>query len=260
MRRFAAETGIDIATTSLVENGKRPPSLRIAQACDRAELGRKNEFTELYHEMQNWLPPGFRDWPEIEDKAPVVRVWSPGFLSGLAQTSDYARALLQTVPGVTKDQVEARLANRMARQQRILMREDPPDVWLVVDEMSLYRMVTSPQVMAVQMARLAEVARLPHVTMQILPAREHPANASGLVVTENAAYVEHLVGGLVFTEGQTVSSLQRLMSTIQAESYRASDSLARVEGMTATWTTGARASDQAPKAASALRSRRGKAR
>ena len=92
--------------------------------------------------------------------------------------------------------------------------------------------------------------------MQILPTREHPANASGLVVTENAAYVEHLVGGLVFTEEQTVSPLRRLMSTIQAESYRASDSLARVEGMTATWTTGARVSDRVPEAASASRSRR----
>lgn len=181
-------------------------------------------------------------------------------MPGLVQTSDYARALLQTVPGVTKDQVEARLASRMARQQRIVLGENPPDMWLVIDELSLYRMVTSPQVMAAQMTKLTEIARLPHVTMQILPGREHPANASGLVVTENAAYVEHLVGGLVFTEGQTVSSLQRLMSTIQAESYRASDSLARVEGMAATWTTGARASDQAPRAASASRSRRGKAR
>jgi Domain of unknown function (DUF5753) len=224
------------------------------------KLGRKNEFTELYDEMQNWLPPGFRDWPEIEDQASTLRAWSPGVLAGMVQTSDYARALLQTVPGVTSDQVEARLANRMARQQRILMREDPPDIWLVVDELSLYRMVTSPAVMATQMTRLAEIARLPHVTMQILPAREHPANASALLVTENAAYVEHLVGGLVFTEGQTVSSLQRLMSTIQAESYRASDSLARVEGMTATWTTGARANDQVPKAATASRSRRAKAR
>jgi Domain of unknown function (DUF5753) len=107
-------------------------------------------------------------------------------LSGLLQTNDYARALLLTYPGVTDDQVTARLERRMERQRHVLARDDPPDTWFVVDQMALYRQVGSPEIMAAQMTRLAEIARLPHVKVQVLPAVAHPANASGFMIADDA--------------------------------------------------------------------------
>jgi hypothetical protein len=162
----------------------------------------------------------------------------PGVLHGFLQTEAYARALLETFPGVTAEMVAARLAARMERQQRILLRDDPPEAWFVVDELSLYREVGSPEIMAGQCTHLAEVARLPNVTMQVLPAVAHPATASEFIVTESAAYVEHVTGGLVHVEAETVTSLARLFTTILSESYRASESLRMLEGMAETWTTG----------------------
>ena len=50
-------------------------------------------------------------------------------MSGLLQTEDYAKALLRTYPGVTDEAVAARLANRMERQRRVLMRENPRLAW-----------------------------------------------------------------------------------------------------------------------------------
>jgi hypothetical protein len=116
----------------------------------------------------------------------------------------------------------------------------------VVDELSLYRCAGSPTVMAGQMSRLAEVARLPHVTLQVLPEVEHPGGASELIVTDDAAYVEHLAGGLVFTDDQTVSVLERLFDTLRGECYRVSESVMRIERLGETWTA---LGEQAPTAA-----------
>ena len=135
-------------------------------------------------------------------------------MHGLLQTEGYARALLETSPAVTDEMVTARLAARMARQRRVLMRDDPPSAWFLVDQLSLYRLVGSAEIMAAQMGHLAAVAARPDVTLQVLPAVAHPANASELIVTDSAAYAEHLAGGFVYTDEETVTRLARLFHTI----------------------------------------------
>jgi hypothetical protein len=255
LREFSARTGIDFTTASRIENGKRPPNEVIALKCDEVFPGRRGWFLEYYEESRSWTPPGFRSWPEHEDKAATLRVWSPGVIDGFLQTADYAGAMLSTVPGVSDEVVAARLRSRMERQRRVLMKDDPPSVWFVVDQLSLYRRVRSPEVMAAQCAHLTEVAAMPNVTMQVLPAVAHPANASELIVTDNAAYVEHLAGGLVFTEEETVSSLMRLFNSIHSESYRASESLAVIRKAGELW-TGELPAIPARKAGRASRSRR----
>jgi hypothetical protein len=236
LREFAAHSGVNVGQASQVENGKRPPTRKLAARCDTVFPGRRGWFTNFYEESRTWMPPGFRDWTEVESTATWLRAWSPGTIHGLLQTQDYARTFLETVPGVAAPQVAARLKARMERQQRILYRDAPPAVWFVVDELSLYRCARSPQVMAGQMGRLSEVASLPHVTLQVLPAVEHPAGASELIVTDGAAYVEHLAGGLVFTDSHTVSVLDRLFDSLRGECYKVSESARRIRRLGETWT------------------------
>jgi hypothetical protein len=196
------------------------------------------------------MPPGFRDWPEIENKATTLHVWSPGVIDGLVQTADYARGMLETAPGVTAEVITARLASRMARQVRVLMRDDPPSVCAIIDHAALYRLVGSAAVMVSQMARLAEVAAMPNVTLQVLPAVAHPAGASGFMVTDSAAYAEHVIGGYAYTEAETVTVLRRLFDTIRGESYRASESAAIIRRAGEIW-TGEQQHTQTPTAVSA---------
>jgi transcriptional regulator with XRE-family HTH domain len=238
LRELSARTDIDFTTLSRIENGKRSPNEPTAKACDAVFPERRGWFLEYYEESKQWTPPGFRNWTEYEDRAATLRVWMPGIVHGLLQTEDYARALLETYPDTPGEMVDTRLAARMARQRRVLTREKPPLSFFVVDELSLLREVGSPEIMAAQMRSLIETARRPHVTMQVLPAAAHPANASELIVTEEATYVEHLVGGFVYTEQETVSSRLRLFTMIQAETYRASESLRMFERMAEAWTGG----------------------
>ena len=80
---------------------------------------------------------------------------------------------------MSDDLVSERLAARLARQA-ILTRDDPPTVWFLVDEAALRRCVGSPEVMAAQLAHLAGVARLPNVTIQVVPTSNTPACSAAL--------------------------------------------------------------------------------
>ena len=173
-------------------------------------------------------------------------MWSPSIVHGTLQTEGYARALLRTYPGVSEDVIAARLAARMARQQRLFSRDVL--VWFIVDELSLFRLVGSHAVMAGQMRRLAEVAALPNVTLQILPPVGHPVTGSEVILADDSVYAEHAASGFVYT-GETVNALDRLFDTLRAECHKASESLALLERMTEAWaTTGARAAIPEPTA------------
>lgn len=240
LQELSGRTAYDPAHLSRIENGLRPPTRALALACDTAFPERRGWFTDYYDESRKWaeVPPGFRDWSELEDKACHLRAWSPGIIHGLLQTEDYARALLSTMPGVSDETITGRLRARMERQRRVVLCDSPPVTFFVVDEMALYRLVGSPGIMAVQMRQLAAVAAMPDVTLQVLPPIAHPATASGFVIADDCAWCEHVAGGLVYTD-QTVKPLLRLFDTLRAECYRASESAALLERVCGLWASGA---------------------
>jgi transcriptional regulator with XRE-family HTH domain len=237
LRELSAHSGIDFSHPSKIEAGKRPPTAKVADAMDAVFPERRGWFREYYEDSKSSIPPGLRSWAEHEDKAVRLSIWSPGIVHGLFQTADYARVFLSTLASVPAEVVEARLANRLARQQRVLHREDPPAVTCIIDHVALYRGVGSPEIMAAQMRHLLEVASLPNVTLQMLPPVAHPATASELIIADNnAAYAEHLVAGGVYTEYDTVTRLELIFTTIRAECYRASDSAAIIRKAEKLWT------------------------
>jgi len=243
---LAARTGINAGHLSRIERGVRPPTQHVAAKCDEAFPERRGWFTEYYEESKSWMPPGLRSWAEHEDRAVRLSVWAPGIVHGLLQTEAYARTFLAALPGVTDDVIAVRLASRLERQRRVVMRDDPPAISCVVDHTALYRLVGSPQVMAEQCRLLLEIARMSHVTLQVLPAIAHPATASELIIADNnAAYAEHLAAGGVYTEPDTVTWLERLFATVRAESYRASESAAIIGKAEEAW-TGERAATAVP--------------
>jgi hypothetical protein len=127
----------------------------------------------------------------------------------------------------------------MARQRRVLYREDPPSAWFVVDAMALYRLVGSPEVMAAQMDRLLDIAALPRVTVTVMPPVAHPANASEFIIADDtAAYAEHMISGFTYTEDMSVSALTVRFDRLRGECLRVSESLTLIREMRETWTAG----------------------
>jgi hypothetical protein len=221
--------------------------------CDRAFPEREGWYSEFYAESRTWIatPPWFRSWIEHEENAATLRIWQMSVLSGLLQTEDYARAILAVEPGATDDEVSARIAARLARQA-ILTRDDPPVAWFLVDEAALRRCIGSPEVMAAQLAHLAGVARLPNVTIQVVPNIEHAGLLGGFAVAEGAAYVETAVAGQVFEDAEIIPGLLTRFDMLRNEAFRGSESLTLIERMCEEWkATGAKAVTQAPTAANA---------
>jgi Domain of unknown function (DUF5753)/Helix-turn-helix domain len=243
LTEFGQQIAYDPGQISRIENGKRPPTDLFARMCDRAFPDRSGWFSEFYAESRTWIatPPWFRSWIEHEQSAVTLRIWQPGVLSGLLQTEDYIRAILAVNPGVTDEQVSERLAARLARQA-ILTRDDAPAVWFLVDEAALRRCVGSPDVMAAQLAHLAGVARLPNVTIQVVPEIAHAGLLGGFAVTERAAYLETAVAGQVFEDADIIAELLTRFDTLRSEAFRRSESLTLIERMCKEWkATGARA-------------------
>lgn len=237
---LSEKSGINAGHLSRIENGERRPTEHIASRMDAVFPERRGWFMDYYHDSEAWTKPGYRAWAEHERGARQVRAWMPGVLHGLAQTEDYARTFMTTEPGVTAEMIAGQTAARMERQRTVLYRDNPPTVWLLVDELSLYRCVGSPEIMAAQMEHLTGLARLPHVTMQVLPAIQQPGLASELIVADDAAYSEHNAGGIMHTDDETVSSLAVLFNTMQAECLRASESTRLFGRMREAWARGER--------------------
>ena len=238
---LARASGLDAGHLSRIENGRRPPTERIAAKLDAAFPERAGWFTEYYLELRGWseVPASFRSWPEYEDQARSLCDWSPSIVTGLLQTEGYARGLIATLPGISAEVIDMRLAGRMDRQQRVLYRGDPPRACFVVDELSLYRLVGSPEVMAGQMRHLAEAAALTNITMQVLPAVAHPVNASGFMLADDqAVWIEHAASGFVYTDEQTISDMALRFDTLRGECDRVSQTGHLLERMAQAWEIG----------------------
>jgi transcriptional regulator with XRE-family HTH domain len=142
-----------------------------------AQRSREPEWWTQYHDI---LPNWFETYLGLESAATSIRSFETQFVPGLFQTGDYARAVTrlghQTAPA---EEIERRVGLRLKRQD-LLARASPPRIWAVLDEAVLRRPQGSAAVMRAQLGRLAEAARLPGVTLQVVPfARGGHAAASG---------------------------------------------------------------------------------
>jgi hypothetical protein len=212
----------------------------IAAALDKVLPEKQGWFSNWHSESQSWpeIPATFRSWPDYEDRATTLRVWTPGIVDGLVQTQDYSRALIATEPGVDATTRDNRVQGRMERQQRFWKRQPAVMTALVVDVMSLLRQVGSAEVMTAQLRRLLDIAAMPTVTLQVMRPVEHPVNNSGMMIADSAAWCEHSAAGYVFTDPETVRRLALRFDTLRAESYRAGESTALIRRLTDIWATG----------------------
>jgi transcriptional regulator with XRE-family HTH domain len=87
---------------------------------------------------------------------------------GLLQTGDYTRALLLESDMVPEDEIEDRMVTRL-RRHSVLMRQRPPTLLTIIDELVLHRTVGGPDVTARQLLHLVRAAQKPHITIRVVP-------------------------------------------------------------------------------------------
>jgi transcriptional regulator with XRE-family HTH domain len=117
-----------------------------------------------------------------EAEATKISDWESKFVPGLVQTAEYARAVMRAArPRDTDESIEADVQARINRQE-LFNRNDPPMVWIVIDESTLYRPFGGKDVMRGQLVRLEKTAMMPSVVIQVMrfSAVDHPGNEGSL--------------------------------------------------------------------------------
>jgi len=151
-----------------VERSDRLPSADFAKRCDEA-FGTPGTFERLQERAKrNAYPDFFAPVVPFEAKAARIHGWQHGAIPGLFQTEDYARALIGvSEPGATQQEIERLVSARLERQA-ILAKDEPPMMWYVIDEATLWRVVGSAEIMRVQIDRLISLAETPRIVIQVL--------------------------------------------------------------------------------------------
>jgi transcriptional regulator with XRE-family HTH domain len=162
-----------------IENGSVAVGVTDLRALlDRYEVNDKqmiDEFVEMARASKRQPFSGYKDIlaPETikffgyEASASIIRQFEPLVLPGLLQTEEYARAILK-IHDIPADNADLYVRSRVERQE-LLDRQEPPELFFIVDESVLLRPIGGRSAMRHQLQHLLEVASRPRVTIQVLP-------------------------------------------------------------------------------------------
>ena len=147
------------------------------------------------------MPEWFDRLVGLQEAAAAIRTFEIQYVPGLLQTPDYTRAVVERgLPSAAASEVRRRVELRTRRAQ-LLERTDPPQLWAILDESVLLRVLGSREVMREQLDHLITMARRPHVTVQIVPLDVTNASAPAIPITylrfggldlPDVVYLEHI--------------------------------------------------------------------
>jgi Domain of unknown function (DUF5753)/Helix-turn-helix domain len=135
-----------------------------------------------WHTAAGAVAGGFDVAARLEEHAGALEQYEPRHIPALLRTGAYARALITVAcPGASAEEVSGLVGECLARQVLVTRAGAPLRLTVILSEPVLRCPAGSPQVMAGQLRRLAELAMLPHVSLRVVPfaAGLHPGLRAG---------------------------------------------------------------------------------
>jgi transcriptional regulator with XRE-family HTH domain len=173
----------------------------------------------------------------LEAAATGLLYYQSAIVPGLLQTAGYARAIHEAyIPKLAAESVDELVDVRMTRQRR-LTQAPLLSISVVMDEAALHRVVGGLAVMRAQLARLVEMARMPNVSLQVIPfsAGAHPAMDCTFRILKFASsmpevvYVEALSGGLFLERPEQMSVYSETFEHVCASALDPEESIRLIE-------------------------------
>ncbi|WP_433500544.1 helix-turn-helix domain-containing protein [Sphaerimonospora sp. CA-214678] len=247
------QTHINVATLYRIETAKAKPQVRTLKAlldlygvtdvqrADLMTLQKEAGKRGWLQEQDAELPGQYPTYISFEAEARQICNYESLFVPGLLQTEAYARAVVRGVrPTASEEDVEIRVAARLQRQ-KLLADEHRPGFWAILDEGVLARMVGGPDVMREQIARLAEHARDPFVTVQVVPfaAGAHPGMPGSFVVMKfgsddpDIVYVDSMAGDLFLEQEAELTRYNSIFEHLRAVALSPGDTTAMLKKLAA---------------------------
>ena len=221
LEEAAALLGVAPSTLSRIETGKAPTKSaylnQLLEMYGVADVRQRQVLIEMAREghRKGWwadyddvLPSGLDVYVGLEAEASKLRSYEISVVHGLLQTADYAREVLRaTGPRHSGAQIDRLVDLRIERQRR-LDEEPQLDLWVILDEAVIQRIVGGAATMRRQLVHLLAMAGQRGVTIQVLPFESgaHPGHDGPFSILEfpdrsdsAIAYAES-AGGPVYLE------------------------------------------------------------
>lgn len=236
-QQAAAHLNCTQAKIGRFETAKRTPSLHdVAELLDfygvdgserekLLNLARDARKRGWWHSYSDVLPEWYETYVGLEAEASSIHTYESETIPGLLQTRDYAYAITKaTLIRAEESAVTRRAELRMQRQQRVTG-PNPLDLWAVISEAALRRIVGSREVLRNQLEYLVKLMELPNVTVQVMPldADAYPAQAGPFVILRysnrvdpDVVYLETHVGGLYLERENELSKYVAMMDHLRA--------------------------------------------
>lgn len=211
----SAQTGINVTTLYRIETAQARPQRRTLQAMLDLYAVSEQARDDAMELLSDALKPGmsrayegsvsevYAAYINFEAEALSARHYQTSTIPGLLQTMEYATAVIDTsMPKVEAAIMEDRARARMDRAAN-LTKEEPLELWVVMDEAAIRRTVGGPAVMHGQLDRLLQETKRKNVILQILPfdAGAHPGMAGSFTLLDfhdpadpELVYVEGIAG------------------------------------------------------------------
>lgn len=169
------------------------------------------------------LPPDYAWLIGLEAEAQAALSWEPLIVPGLFQTGDYAREVtngyLERIDPVPPSETRRRVEARLARQ-RVLTRDNPLQLSVVLDQSVLHRRFGDRSVMRSQIKRLLDLSERDNISLRILQLDgRHPIGTGAFallqfgevhdVTYQDVVYIENLTGGRYVEEEDEVFRYKR---------------------------------------------------
>ncbi|MEQ4204195.1 helix-turn-helix transcriptional regulator [Actinopolymorpha sp. B17G11] len=173
---------------------------RREQLMERASTAGRRQWAAY----EQFVAADYTEYLEMEVLAVGVRAFDTSVLYGRLQTESYARAIMEghSMGLLSPGEIDRRLEIRMARQGALTRQTDPLHVWVIVAETVLDTTVGAPEVMVDQMRHLLDLAELPNIDLQVLPAVKgaHPGLTGAFAILE---FPESWEADVVYLETMT---------------------------------------------------------
>ena len=196
-------------------------------------LARESRQKGWWHAYGDTIGESFSTYVGLEADASAVRTYESEYVPGLMQTERYAREVIKAGSlTATDEDVEKYVAVRMARQLR-LTQSQRPELWVVVDESALRRMVGGAATMRAQFGQLLEQSHQPHITLQLMPfgIGAHAGMGGAFTVLSfpeptdpEVVYVNYTTGNLFMEKTEELARFTLIFNHLRAAALSVSES------------------------------------
>ena len=183
-------------------------------------LCREANKRSWYQQHGSRLPKQLRTYIDHEDKAVTVADFAAMLVPGSSQTGDYARAVLDHIATGPKDEVEERVAARLARSA-IFSRAHPARFTYFVHEFALRLPVGGPEVMSDQLHHLLRMSVRSCISLRMIPASlgAHAGLAGSFTYMEFAqikpvVYMESETATLFMEEPEEITAYRQIIANL----------------------------------------------